>query len=115
MAGYAHWCILQHIRYNEETNHATADVDLVELRNATIASSYSDILEGDVQVVLGCEELAGTRQYLETADAKMKHTFCKFAAVELASLELDGDNMSKRLVEKLDGDAESCCCHFCVR
>ena len=45
----------------------------------------------------------------------MKHTFCKFAAVELASLELDGDYMSEGLMKKLDGDAESCCCHFCVR
>ena len=52
---------------------------------------------------------------MEIVDAGTKHTFRKFAAVELASLELDGDNMSKRLVEKLDGDAESCCCHFCVR
>ena len=32
----------------------------------------------------------------------MKHTFCKFAAVELASLELDGDNMSEGLMKKLD-------------
>ena len=44
-----------------------------------------------------------------------RRTFSEPAAVELAGFELDRNNMAERLVEKLDGDAESRCSHFCVR
>ena len=51
---YPHWRVLQHIRHNEESDHASPDVHLVQLRYSTITSGNSDILEGDVQIILGC-------------------------------------------------------------
>ncbi len=45
----------------------------------------------------------------------MRRTFCELAAVKLASLQFDGDDMSEGLMEKFDGDTEACCSHFCVR
>ena len=40
-----------------------------------------------------------------------ERTFCELAAVELACFELDGDDVSERLVEELNGDAEACVRH----
>ena len=48
-----HRCILQHVGYNEKANHASSDVDLIELRDTSISLGYSDILERDVQVIFG--------------------------------------------------------------
>ena len=45
----------------------------------------------------------------------MGHTFCELATVKLAGLQLDGDDVPEGLVQKLDGDTETCCGHFCVR
>lgn len=44
---------------------------------------------------------------------RLRHTFREFATVKLASLELDSDDVSEGLVEKFDGDTETCCGHFC--
>jgi hypothetical protein len=35
---------------------ATADVDLVEMGNATVSGGDGDVLELDVHIVLGCKE-----------------------------------------------------------
>lgn len=43
----------QHVWHDEESHMAAADVDLVEMRDTTVASGDSDILELDVHVVLG--------------------------------------------------------------
>ena len=47
-----HWCILQHIRYDKEPNHTPSNVDLIQLRDSPIATCNSDILQGDVQIIL---------------------------------------------------------------
>jgi hypothetical protein len=39
-----HGRVLKHVRYDEEADHATADVHLVELGHAPIAASDGDIL-----------------------------------------------------------------------
>ena len=44
----------------------------------------------------------------------MRRTFCELATVELASLELNSNDMTEGLVEELDGDTETCRGHFCV-
>jgi hypothetical protein len=45
----------EHVRHNEESHVAAADVDLVEVGDTAIASSDSDILELNVHVVLSCK------------------------------------------------------------
>ena len=45
---------MKHIRYDEETDHASPDIDLVKLRYTTISSRYCDILKRYVEVILGC-------------------------------------------------------------
>lgn len=50
------------------------------------------------------------RQFFSTVQGsreKVARTFREFAAVELAGLELDGDDVTERLVEKLDRHAEA--------
>lgn len=43
----------QHIRHNEEPHMTPPDVNLVEMRDATIAGGHGDVFELDVHVVLG--------------------------------------------------------------
>lgn len=45
---------------------------------------------------------------------KGARTFGQFSAVELSRFELNGDDMSERLVQQFDGHAESCGGHFGV-
>ena len=47
-----HRCILQHVGYNEKANHASADVDLIKLRNTSIAARYGDVAQSNVEVIL---------------------------------------------------------------
>lgn len=46
-----HRRILQHVRNNEEANHAPPNVDLIQLRNSSISSCHSDLLQRDIQRV----------------------------------------------------------------
>jgi hypothetical protein len=48
----SHWCILQHIWHDEEPNHTSPDIHLVQLRHPTIPASNSDILQRNI--ILGC-------------------------------------------------------------
>lgn len=44
----------KHVGDNEEADVGAADVDLVQVGDATVAGSDGDVLELDVHVVLGC-------------------------------------------------------------
>lgn len=44
----------EHVRHDEESHVAAANVDLVEMGDTAIASSDGDVLELNVHVVLGC-------------------------------------------------------------
>lgn len=44
----------EHIRHDEESHVAAANVDLVEMGDTAIASGDSDVLELNVHVILGC-------------------------------------------------------------
>lgn len=46
----------QHVRHDEESHMASPNVDLVEMRDAAVASGDGDVLELDVHVVFGCWE-----------------------------------------------------------
>jgi hypothetical protein len=50
---YSHRRVLQHVRDDEESDHASTNVHLVQLRHTSIALCNCDLLERDVQVVLG--------------------------------------------------------------
>jgi len=50
---YVHRRILQHVGNNEEANHAPSNVDLIQLRNSSVSSCHSDLLQRDIQRVLG--------------------------------------------------------------
>lgn len=43
----------QHVRHNEESHMASPNVDLIKMRDATIAGSNGDVLQLDVHVVFG--------------------------------------------------------------
>lgn len=43
----------QHVRHNEKSHVAAADIDLIQVRNTAIASCDGNILELDIHVVLG--------------------------------------------------------------
>jgi hypothetical protein len=72
------------------------------LRNTTITPGYGDILQGDIQIVLGC--IAETQEGWITVSSERwpvqerGQTLSKFAAVELTRLELNRDDMTQRLV-----------------
>ena len=53
--GGAHGSILQHVGHDEEADHASANVDLVELRNTAVAPCHCDISQCNIEVVLSCE------------------------------------------------------------
>ena len=63
----------QHIRHNEESNMGSSDVDLVQMGDASVAGSDGNVLELDIHIVLSLE---------------------KFAAVDLAGGDLEGDDMT---------------------
>lgn len=46
-----HRRILQHVRNNEEANHAPPNVDLIQLRNSSVSSCHCDLLQRDIQRV----------------------------------------------------------------
>ena len=52
--GDSHRRVLQHIRHDEESNHASTNIHLVQLRYSSIAAGYCDILQGNIEVVLSC-------------------------------------------------------------
>ena len=54
MGGDAHGGVLEHVGHDEEADHAAADVDLVQLRNAAVAAGDSDVPERDIEVILRC-------------------------------------------------------------
>lgn len=62
----------------------SSDVDLVEVGDAAVASGDGDVLELNVHVVLGFEELS---------------------AVCLARRDFEGDDVTLCLIEELDRDA----------
>jgi hypothetical protein len=47
----AHRRVLQHVGHDEEPNHASTNVNLIELGDTTIALCDRDIPKGDVEVV----------------------------------------------------------------
>jgi hypothetical protein len=59
----------EHVRHDEESHVASANVDLVEMGDTAIAGSDGDVLELNVHVVLGCEENQSQYQ-----TAQKKHT-----------------------------------------
>lgn len=93
----------------------SADVDLVEVTNATIAGGHSDVFELDIHVVFGC----GGSNVSDLADARItegsrasgkrlgrdgrsrngRYTFDQFAPVDLPRGDFEGNNMI--LIEKL--------------
>jgi hypothetical protein len=46
----------EHVRHDEESHVAAANVNLVEMGDTAIAGSDGDVLELNVHVVLGCKE-----------------------------------------------------------
>lgn len=48
----------QHIRHNEESHMTPPDINLVQMRHATITSGHGDILHLYVHVVLGCSRVS---------------------------------------------------------
>ena len=102
--GDAHRRVLQHVGDDEKADHAPADVDLVELGHAPIASGHGDLFQRDVQVVFGCGR---ERLNMLVHELSMGRTSRKFSAVELASFQLNGNDMSERLVEKFYGNTET--------
>lgn len=64
---------------------AASDVDLVEMADSSVACRHCDVLELNVHVVLGFQQLS---------------TVC------LARSDLERHNMTLRLVEQLDGNAD---------
>jgi hypothetical protein len=52
MKSDVHGCVLQHIRDDKEPNHTPSNVNLIQLRHSPIATSDSDILQRDVEVIL---------------------------------------------------------------
>ena len=48
-----HGRVLQHVWYNEEANHTATNVHLIKLRHTTVTASYSNVLQRNVQVILG--------------------------------------------------------------
>jgi len=63
----------------------TANINLIEMANATVASGDRDIFELNIHVILGFEE---------------------FAAVNLTRCDLERDDMALRLVQQLDWDTD---------
>lgn len=90
VAGAEHGGVPQHIRHNKESHMTAPDVNLFEMADAPIAGCDGDVLELDVHVVLG---------------------FNKLATVGLAGGDLEGDDMTLSLIEKLDGNT-NCGSHF---
>ena len=105
--GHEHRRILQHIRDDEESNHASTDVHLVQLRDASIASSHRDIPQGYVQVIFRWVSQEPDSVNAAPEKPQMRRTFRELPAIELAGFELDGDDVSQRFVEELDGDPEA--------
>jgi len=50
--GHSHWRVLQHIRHDKETNHASPNVNLIKLGYTSIASRDGDVFQGDVKIIL---------------------------------------------------------------
>ena len=46
----------EHVRHDEESHVAAANVDLVEMGDTAVASGDGDVLELDVHVVFGCRK-----------------------------------------------------------
>ncbi len=59
---YSHGGILEHVGNNEEPDHTSPDVYLIQLGYTTVALRHGDVLQRDVQVILGWRQV-GTRQY----------------------------------------------------
>ena len=78
-----HRCILQHVGHNEEADHAPPDVDLIELRYASVTTCDSNVPQCDVQVVFGCGR---ERLNMLVHELNMGRTFRKFSTVELTCL-----------------------------
>ena len=62
-----HWRILQHVRDNEESDHTSPDVHLIELGHTAIALRDGDLLERDVEVVLRCRARLSFRADVSTS------------------------------------------------
>lgn len=66
-----HGCILQHIWYNKEANHAAANIHLIELGYTSIASSDGDISECNIQIIFSYN----TRYADVSAQSSTRHAF----------------------------------------
>ena len=59
-----HGTLPQHVRYDKVSHMASPNVYLLEMRDATVAGGYSNVLELYVHVVLSYTLLAGGRNFL---------------------------------------------------
>lgn len=60
------------LRASPRTHHATADVHLLELRDAAVARSHRDVLERHVERVLGCWLIVHRGQFIKGRDEKLE-------------------------------------------
>lgn len=68
----SHWRIGEHVWHDEEADHRSPDVDLVELGDAAIPLRDGDLFQRDVQVVLGCE-LDVSHELLQAEGSQAHH------------------------------------------
>jgi hypothetical protein len=66
-----------------------ADVDLFEMRHATVSSGDGDVLELDVHVIFGCA-MSAVRVVWRVGRA----TFYELSTVHLAGGDLEGDDVT---------------------
>jgi len=57
-SGPEHWCISQHIWYDEESHMTTPDINLVQMGHAAISRRDGNILKLNVHVILGFKQLS---------------------------------------------------------
>jgi len=101
----SHWGILKHVGDDEKADHAASDIDLIKLGDATVPSGHCDVFQGDVEIILRCRENIRTKGQ---SHKKLLPTFGELSTIKLSCLKLNSNNMSKRLMQELHGDTETC-------
>jgi len=80
--GLEHWRVFQHVRKNEESNFGTTDIDVLQLRDSSVAVSDRVVLHLEIHVVFGLDQ---------------------FASIDFPGGRLHRDDVPLRLVEDFNG------------
>lgn len=59
----SHGRIRQHVRHDEEPDHAPPDVDLFQLRDSTVTARHGDITQGNVEGIFGLDQTSSVELF----------------------------------------------------